>query len=394
MKKKILSLLLVLCMVLGMLPGILPTNAAAASVLQGDTNKNGTVDVTMTITDGVDGFYTTPSEKKRLLVQEMNVPYFDLAVYGLERYYYNPYCYTGSYQQAGTAQTANGVVTTMHALIWATEVYVLGIDAEDAGTGIGKNRIGQYINFDMDGGVGSTFMEFWHGSTNLNYYLDYEFPLGREGWGSTGDQQDLKDGIAINIHLISDGSSASGSNFSFFEDANGQRDKKTITQDDSLTLTLKRTYTNYGQATPTGILADTQVYYINKDKFTGQKVTQWTSAGSTNADGKITLPSDLEPGTYYVSCEGMDADFQRAPAAYVLKVTKSLGNIKPGDVNDDGTVNSLDAVLVLRKVANTLGSVDFVEAAAEVSGDNSVTSLDAVLILRKTANLIDKFPVE
>lgn len=373
-------------------------NQPSSNTLKGDTNRNGTVDVTMTISDGVDDFYDTPEQNKRLLVQEMNVPYFDLALYDLERYYYNPDCYTGTSQQVGTAQTAKNVVTTMHAMIWATEVYVLGFEPKDAGKGYRNDYVQedlyQYINFDMDGGVGSTFLRFWHGSTNINYYLDYAFPLGREGWGSTSDQQALADGTAINIHLISSGSSASGSNYSFFEDADGQRDRKTITQGDSLTLTLKRTYTNYGQATPTGIRPNTNVYYIAKNAYDGEKVSQWTNAGKTDAEGKITLPVDLEPGTYYVSCEGLDADFQLAPAAFVLKVTKQLDDILLGDVNDDDTVDSLDAVLVLRSAVGTLGSVEITASAADVDGEDGITSLDAVLILKKAVGLIDKFPIE
>lgn len=392
MKKRLHSLLIVLCLMLGMLP----VTAFAAAPLQGDTNRNGTVDVTMTITQGTDGFYAAPNSAQQLIVEELNVPYFDLALYGLEARYYNPDCYTGSSQQAGTAQTADGVVTTMHVFIWATEVYVLGYDPADAGKGYGKEDIKDYLDFDADGsgGAGSTYMKFWHGSTNLNYYLDYAFPLGREGWGSTSDQQALTDGTAINIHLIGSGSSASGSNFSFFEDADGQRDRLTITQGDTPTLTLKRTITNYGHATPTTILPNTAVYYINADDYVGQKVTRWTSAGTTDENGCITLPQDLEPGTYYLSSLGQDGGFQLAPAGFVLKVTKQLGDIKLGDVNGDDEVTSLDAVLVLRRVAGTLGNSDFTQLAADVNADEAITSLDAVLILKWVAGTITKFPGE
>lgn len=373
-------------------------NQPSSNTLNGDTNKNGTVDVTMTISDGVDDFYDTPEENKRLLVQEMNVPYFDLALYDLDRFYYNPDCYTGTSQQAGTAQTAKNVVTTMHAFIWATEVYVLGYDPEDAGKGYKGDYdaevLLEYINFDMDGGVGSTFMKFWNGSTNINYYLDYAFPLGREGWGSTSDQQALSDGTAINIHLISKGSSASGSNYSFFEDASEQRDKTTVTQGTAPTLTLYKTITNYGNATPTTTQSGVRVYYINTNEYSGQKVTEWTSAGTTDGSGQITLPNTLDPGTYYVSSLGQDGGMQLAPAAFILTVKKDIGNVILGDVNEDDEVNSLDAVLILRKIAGTLGQANFTETAADVNGADGITSLDAVLILRKAAGLISKFPAE
>ena len=373
-------------------------NQPSSNTLNGDTNKNGTVDVTMTISDGVDDFYDTPEQNKRLLVQELNVPYFDLALYDLEKYYYNPDCYTGTSQQAGTAQTAKNVVTTMHALIWATEVYVLGYEPGDAGKGYrgdyGAEDLRAYINFDMDGGVGSTFMKFWNGSTNLNYYLDYAFPLGREGWGSTSDQQALSDGTAINIHLISSGSSASGSNYSFFEDASNQRDKTTVTQGEAPALTLYKTITNYGNATPTTTQTGVSVYYINTNEYYGQKVTEWTSAGTTDESGQITLPDTLEPGTYYVSSLGEDGGMQLAPAAFILTVQKDIGDVILGDVNDNGTVNSADAVLVLKQTAGNVTLSENGKQAADVNGDSIVNSKDAVLILKYTAGTITKFPIE
>ena len=389
MKKRLHSLLIVLCLLLGMLP----VTAFAAAPLRGDTNRNGTVDVTMTITQGTAGFYTTPEQELQLFLEEMNVPYFDLALYDQQHRYYNPDCYTGSSQQAGTAQTADGVVTTMHVFIWATEVYVLGYDPADAGKGLGKEAMKDYIDFGMDGGAGSTFMKFWHGSTNLNYYLDYEFPLGRDGWGSTSDQQALADGTAINVHLIGSGSSASGSNTAFFENADGQRDRLTITQGEAPTLTLKRTNVVYGYPTSYATLPNTDVYYINADDFVGQRVTEWTPAGKSDANGQITLPADLEPGTWYVSSLGQDGGFQLTAAAFVLKVTKPLGDLRLGDVNDDGSINGVDAVLILKHAAKTL-QADIYLDAADVNGDNSVNGVDAVLILKRAAGTITKFPGE
>lgn len=387
MKKRLHSLLIVLCLMLGMLP----VTAFAAAPLQGDTNRNGTVDVTMTITQGTDSFYTTPNAERQLIVEELNVPYFDLALYGLEAFYYNPDCYTGSSQQAGTALTADGVVTTMHVFIWATEVYVLEYSPADAGKGYGKEDMAKYISFGQS--AGSAYMQFWHGSTNLNYYLDYAYPLGREGWGSTSDQQALTDGMAINVHLIS-GNTATGSNMAFFENADGQRDRLTITQGEAPTLTLKRTVVVYGYPTRYTPLRNTAVYYINADDYAGEKVTKWTSAGTTDENGRITLPQDLEPGRYYVSSLGQDGNFQQSPAGFVLKVSKLPENIRLGDVNDDGSVNGVDAVLVLKCAAGTLNSSDFLGLAADVNGDGSINGVDAVLILKRAAGTITKFPGE
>lgn len=77
-----------------------------------------------------------------------------------------------------------------------------------------------------------------------------------------------------------------------------------------------------------------------------------------------------------------------------VTVGSALSGETPGDVNGDGAISSLDAVLVLRRVAGTLGQTDFTESAADVNGDHEITSLDAVLILKKVAGLITAFPIE
>jgi len=287
----------------------------------------------------------------------------------------------------------------MHAFIWATEVYVLGYNEAQAGKGNGKTDMAQYISWTQN--AGSSYMKFWNGNENLNYYLDYQFPLGKDGWGSTSDQQALSDGEAINIHLIT-GSAAEGSNYAFFQDASGQKDKTKITQGEAVTLTLYRTESVYGKETDKVLLPNTDVYYISADAYYGQKLTEntgidganWVKAGSTNAEGKITLPSDLQPGTYYVSSMGVDGGYQITPAAFVLKVTKSLGNVILGDVNGDEAVDSVDAVLVLKKHAQTLTQSEFDNLAADVNDDGAVDSVDAVLILKRHAGLIPSFPAE
>lgn len=78
----------------------------------------------------------------------------------------------------------------------------------------------------------------------------------------------------------------------------------------------------------------------------------------------------------------------------VVTIGSALSGETPGDVNGDGAISSLDAVLVLRRVAGTLGQTDFTESAADVNGDHEITSLDAVLILKKVAGLITAFPIE
>ena len=62
-----------------------------------------------------------------------------------------------------------------------------------------------------------------------------------------------------------------------------------------------------------------------------------------------------------------------------------------GDVNNDGRVNAIDAMLTLR-AGTALISFDKLQGlAADVNGDGAVNSTDAVLILRYAIGMIDSF---
>ena len=388
MKKRMISILIAALL----LAAIMPTGTAAIQ-LQGDTNRNGTVDIIFTVTKGPEGFFETETGDY-LYMEELHVPYFDLALYGLEGYYYNPECYTGSGgQQPGTALTAAGVVTTMHMFIYATEVFMFGEDPSDAGKGLHADDLSTWVSWSQ--GAGSSFMSFWDHSTNLNYFLDYEYPLGREGWGSTSDQQALHDGSHVSLHRITGG--AMGSVYGLMETEDGTRDFGQVTEGESITLTLKRTVASMasGSATSYAVLRSTDVYILSEDEFAGQKLgtDKWERLGYTDENGQITVPGTLAPGRYYISANG-NPDSERGPSVFVLTVKRDTGDVVFGDVNGDGLVNSGDAVLVLKHTAGTLGSADFIEAAADVNGDELINSGDAVLILKRTAGTIPAFPVE
>ena len=65
-----------------------------------------------------------------------------------------------------------------------------------------------------------------------------------------------------------------------------------------------------------------------------------------------------------------------------------------GDVNNDGAVDTADAVLVLQRAADLIGNDALNTAAADVNGDDAVDTADAVLILQKVAGLIEQFPMK
>ena len=90
-------------------------------------------------------------------------------------------------------------------------------------------------------------------------------------------------------------------------------------------------------------------------------------------------PKELTKGTYYVYLVGSGtafADSQVASFEYDQKYTL-------GDVNDDGKINAIDAVLILRAAIGKTELTDIQQKAADVNEDKSVNALDAVVVLRK-----------
>ena len=71
----------------------------------------------------------------------------------------------------------------------------------------------------------------------------------------------------------------------------------------------------------------------------------------------------------------------------------SQPNVKYGDLDGDGVVNSMDASLLSRYILEILTSIPKVDAA-DLNGDGIINSTDATLLSRYILEVIDKFPVE
>lgn len=389
-----------------------------------------TADVNLTITYGENEFYVAEETNTILMMQDMEVPYFDLSLYGLEKYYYTPYCYLDEEgnirraQIAGNRETAYGNVTIMHALIYTTEVYYLGMSPDEAGTGASykDGSFEEAISWAQD--AGSSFMNFWDHGTNLNYYLNYEYPLAYEGWGATSDQILIEDGDVISIHLIED-KNVSGSNFAVFtaNDADKEfssgdiKDSATVKAGEKISLTLYQTV-NSGKYDTSYAYVKAQNIYWNEEAEISADMSEWkrTVLGGTVASelvtddsGTITIDTaGLEPGVYYIGALGglTDGGAQdntgftsrgNETGAAVFKLTVLEGDETEtvyGDLDGDSSVKATDAALVYAIVNNKLEATTVQLVAADVNGDGKVTALDAALIYAYVNNKLEIFPVK
>ena len=134
--------------------------------------------------------------------------------------------------------------------------------------------------------------------------------------------------------------------------------------------------------------ADQYVVFLLKDG--GQVPTETNVAYIDQAGGGTVqfnvFPYKLEAGEYNVYLSGTDVDYGRVAS---FKVAKSWTEAEYtlGDVNQDGNINSIDALLVLQANAGIVDLDDTRIKAADVDTNGSVNSIDALLILQKNAGI-------
>ena len=322
------------------------------------------VTITFSVTEGTYGFYTCEETGIPCLPTELTVPYFDLDLYDMSHYYYNPLCYenfTGMGQgKAGTVETAEGIVTPMHAMIYATEVLYLGYSEEEAGTG--KSYEDGVFNDAIswnDQPAGSTFVSMWGHGTNLNYYLDWEYPLGAPAtetstaMGSTSDQIALYGGEDIAFHMIGEDSMAYGSSYGYFVTGDeytpeNQVDVVYVDKGESISLTrviASEEMFNPGGTQHTPYFDGEYAYWIPESSLSGcvdycddsecDNCWNYWEPGYTyeeykngecndfylDDDGMLSIDTtNLDPGTYYFGVTGFEYDNGTECGATAVKV--------------------------------------------------------------------------
>ena len=143
----------------------------------------------------------------------------------------------------------------------------------------------------------------------------------------------------------------------------------------------------------TGLTAGSQylLLMVSGDSAPGADNIVYIDQQAADANGTVAFtayPQALGKGSYRIfllggeqtlSSGGLAVSFQ----AYVPYTV--------GDVNDDGTIDSADALLVLKHSVHLLDLDAVQQLAANVNKDNTIDSSDALLILRYSVHLIDKF---
>lgn len=316
MKKRLLALLLVFAM-------LLPVFNVAAFADDSTSTTPNSVTVYFSVTHD-DSFVDKMAMKK------ITVPYFDIANYGLENFYFSSERYTStpgwgsgdkpsSDLTPGTKEYAEGQITMLHLFIYALELYKLNCPVADAGTGL-YYRNGKITSNDLSisGSTGSMFMNYYWGmDLNLNYYKNYEYPLASAGWGATADQILLHDGDVVTLGHFS--------SWSFFNETNGifgyvqptalgassTIPETTVAAGTKLDVTLYHAgASESGDYTTahTPFEEDITLYRCKVDDVKSGKVSVangWTEVGTSNEDGVVTVnTTGWDAGTYLLAMPG------------------------------------------------------------------------------------------
>ena len=340
-----------------------------------------------------DKFESCEQSGQTVALKKVTVPYFDLALYGLEDFYFasedygpasgDPTGGPGSALDPGTKEFAYGKITMLHLFLYATEVYYLGIDPADAGKGyLANNGIMGTDIFSYSGSTGSIFLQnIWNYDLNLNYYLNYEYPLASAGWGSTCDQILLRDGDIVTLGHFTD--------WSFFNDTTSifnyiVADKTDPVQGDKIKLELYHAGADmYGTYNTAHTLIDysPSVYCTPVNDIVSGDVTTWQYVGNAEADGSLVVDtSTLAPGEYIFALAGQPGKENSGVICSTpggIRLTIHEKPVVKGDINGDGVINSTDVMALF----NAINSGDDLDATvADVNGDGVIDARDVMAL--------------
>ena len=341
---------------------------------------------------------------KTLLARaEITVPYFDLALYGLDDLTrYKTENGKGQYVSSELVERP----TALHLYIYLLERYYLGLPEEKCCIGESNlfdyrsaqsilnlygNKINGENNFNnkynaltLTGSATSVYMgNFWGHDENLMYFRNHVYPLMSAGWGATCDYVLLSDGDAIDLAMFTDWGFRDTGSFCKFD-----KDEYTVPAEEGLkaqTLKYDTRAVSDGGTESFVKIGTLNVTVWNED---------WTRASDadyklTGADGSYSVTFTKE-GTYYLlgtndSNAGTETA-DTAPAVAKVTVTQKR-EYKLGDVNKDGEVDTKDITRLYRYFAGLVKLDEIQMKLADTNGDGEVDTKDITRLYRYFAGL-------
>lgn len=369
MKKRLITLLLLTALLVSLLS--VPAGANLGDAYGYDESPAGEVTITVTISNDGVPLLGTDTDQTPLAHLDVTVPYFDLALYGLEKYdRYPARTVTSGDGTQVIYDTSAGVIqrpTALHAVIWMLERYYYGLAENQCGKGAAKAKnfanSGKKNMMDLNGSqyanacdalvladqdAMSLYMSnFWGHDANLMYFRNHTYPLMYEDFGSTLDYQLLSDGGTLDFSMHSDENFYLDGAFACFS-----QDTYEVEAGQALRVRMlkKASYAVEGEGSDDYQPATTLTAAVYDDEW-----YEATDAALTKEDGNdgwytVTFP---QAGTYYLM--GHDPNWGKltahtAPAVAKVVVTAAQ---EPGLVNT--TVQQSGGNVCLQCVLNESG---------------------------------------
>ena len=163
------------------------------------------------------------------------------------------------------------------------------------------------------------------------------------------------------------------------------------------------------------------VIIMSNSKTWGTSVSSFSVPLQSPAMGNNSFSLRVPQGSYYLYYEAKDSNEYYSPGYYVSNETTSadssqaitltvsttglseltlemlpdesgVPSIRYGDVNDDGTIDVEDAILIMRYVQGEHTLTEEQIVRADVNGDSGVSKADAELVLQYVMGLIARLP--
>lgn len=195
--KRIFSLILSVLLVLGTVTGTFASEREYEAIT-----------VYLSISDRGD-FVTSPVTGEKMVNIPVKISYFDLADYGLEKYYRF---------EADTFENGGGYInenvieqpTLMHLFVKAIEEYYSGEKYDSASHG-------EILSFTGEP-TSAYASRFWNHDSNFTYLVDNKMPEMSAGWGASCDYILLEDGMKVELCLFSSWDWAYSGSVATFDD--------------------------------------------------------------------------------------------------------------------------------------------------------------------------------
>lgn len=343
---------------------------SAIAPMYDETNADS---VTVNVTISNDGIPLMGADGTVLANLDVTIPYFDLADYGLSKYYrYGTEFGWGSYNDDELIERP----TALHAYIYIIERYYMGLPASQCGKGtsgildykkktdvlymdggIAYNS-GRTVALNPTGSATSLYMkQFWGHDENLMYFRNHEYPLMGKGWGSTCDYILLSDGDRLDVAMFT--------NWDFYKDGGFNQfsqDVYSIAQGDTVTTSTFKAGTSAaenGESPELEAISGLNVAVYDAD---------WNKVADVTGDGTYSYTFD-KAGTYYLMATDTGA---KTTAAHYAPATAKV-TVAPRDDSGAVTLKTAADMLWFQNYVNEQGHYD---AKAVLANDIDISGLD------------------